>query len=340
MVLFDCKWNPILKLYDQIFRLESMRLIILLALFSLTSYALAQKIDNTASFRELVSDRYFRVNYDNDYFAAQDKNYTQGYSFELLTPALSKNPINKILLHLRNDSRRAGIAFEHIGFTPSRYERVEIQNGDRPFAAVAILKFFTISTDKESKERIVSHFSFGIMGPAAKGQEIQTGIHKLTGDRVPLGWRNQIKNDVVVNYRVDYEKELLRRSDNFAVHANASVQLGSLFTNTTLGFNTTFGLLNNTYTSVNYKKFMFYGYVQPLVTAVGYDATLQGGIFVDDSVYLIPSSDVVRLVGQVNYGIVLQTKTLYLEYARAFISKEIKTLGKAAWGGIKIGFRI
>lgn len=43
---------------------------------------------------------------------------------------------------------------------------------------------------------------------------------------------------------------------------------------------------------------------------------------------------------RVNYGIVLQTKKIYLEYSRANISKEIKTLVPAGWGGIKIGWKI
>ena len=53
---------------------------------------LAQKIDNMVSFRDIKSEYYFRINYDNDYFSATDKNYTQVYSFELATPSLSKNP--------------------------------------------------------------------------------------------------------------------------------------------------------------------------------------------------------------------------------------------------------
>lgn len=43
---------------------------------------------------------------------------------------------------------------------------------------------------------------------------------------------------------------------------------------------------------------------------------------------------------RVNYGIVLQTKKIYLEYSRANISKEIKTLVPAGWGGVKIGWEI
>jgi len=317
-----------------------MRVLILSIIILFTTCVYGQKMDNTASFRAMQSNKYFRVNYDNDYFAAQDKNYTQGYSFEWVTPFLLKNPMDKIFFHLNYDERRAGIVFEHTGFTPSRYERLEIQEGDRPFAAAAILRSFTISTSAESKKKIISHFSFGIMGPAAKGKEIQTGIHKLTGDRVPLGWQNQIENHLVINYGVAYEQELVRVNDNFSLAANASAEIGNLYTNILMGFNTTFGLINNPYASESSRKFMLYGYVQPLVRLVGFDGTLQGNLLGDESIYTIPATDVNRIVGQLNYGIILQTKSLFLEYSRANISREIKTVDPAGWGGVKVGFRL
>ena len=50
----------------------------------------AQKIDHLVSFRDINSDSYFRFNYDNDFFAATDKDYTQGYNFELVAPIFKK----------------------------------------------------------------------------------------------------------------------------------------------------------------------------------------------------------------------------------------------------------
>lgn len=317
-----------------------MRISLVFSFVILSILGFAQKIDNMASYREIKGDRYFRVNYDNDYFATTDENYTQGYSFELVAPFLLKNPINKLFVNLKNDERRAGVAFEHFGYTPNQYEKLEIQQGDRPFAAAAVLKSFGTSTSSESKQRIASHFSLGIMGPAAKGKEIQTGIHKLTGDRVPYGWIHQIENHIAIQYGVDYEKQLKRVNDNFALYGNVSGNIGTLFTNASLGFGTSFGLINSPYSSpYSSNKFHLYGYVQPLVSFVAYDATLQGGLVGDNSVYTIPAKDVNRIVGQVNYGIVLQTKSIYLEYSRANISKEIKTLVPAGWGGVKIGFK-
>lgn len=91
--------------------------------------SLAQKIDNLVSFRDINSANYFRFNYDNDYFAASDKNYTQGYSFELVSPFFESNPINHLLYKPKDEEIRYGLAVEHLGYTPNHYEDPDIQFG-------------------------------------------------------------------------------------------------------------------------------------------------------------------------------------------------------------------
>ena len=48
--------------------------------------ATAQRIDNTASFRDIKGVNSFRFAYDNDYFASNDFYYSQGFSFDLVNP--------------------------------------------------------------------------------------------------------------------------------------------------------------------------------------------------------------------------------------------------------------
>ena len=37
-----------------------------------------QAMDNTLAYRNIPTDKYFRINYENDFFAAFDRDYTQG----------------------------------------------------------------------------------------------------------------------------------------------------------------------------------------------------------------------------------------------------------------------
>lgn len=281
----------------------------------------------------MESDSFFRFNYDNDYFDASDRNYTQGYSFELVVPVLAKNPISHLLISPKEDIKQYGVAIEHIGYTPRYYERPEIQYGDRPFAAAIMLKSFVITTNTVLKSRVTSSLSLGLTGSGAFGKEMQVGIHETTGNDIPIGWSNQIKNDVVINYGFHYEKQLLRYQDFWSLQAETSANLGTLFTNASVGLNSTFGVLNQPFSVKEKKGIRAYGYAQPVLSVIGYGATLQGGVFNKRSFYIIDNNAVERFTAQFNYGIVLQTRTLYFEYARSLITREFESGTPARFSG-------
>lgn len=301
----------------------------------------SQKIDNMASFRDIKSDNYFRFHYDNDYFTATDQYYTQGYTFELASPFFKKNPINFLFLKSKNSSEKYGLSLDHIGFTPTTIKSNEILYKDRPFAAAIFLKSFKIATDTISKTRIASSLSLGIIGPGAFGYEMQKGIHEWIGDEIPMGWQYQIKNDLVLNYELTHEKELLRFKNYFAVNSNLSAKVGTLSTNLTAGATVTLGLINNPFSSIYGKDtFQLYFYSQPLVNLIGYDTSLQGGLFNNSSPYTIPSGDIERITLQNNFGIVMQWGSLSLEYSKTLLTREFSTGKSAKWGGFRIGFKL
>ena len=312
----------------------------LLILLALPNFLFAQKIDNMASFRDIKSHSYFRFNYDNDYFTSTDQNYTQGYNFELVSSRLKNNPVNYFLFKPKVSEIKYGLSVEHIGFTPDTIKSANIQFGDRPFAAAIMLKSFAIATDTIQKSRLTSSLNIGLIGPGAFGKEMQVAIHQATNNPIPLGWRHQIKNDIVLNYEISYEKQLWRFRNIFSLQSNSTIRIGTLFTNASVGLNAVFGIINSPFAPIkNKNKFQLYLYSQPIVNVIGYDATLQGGLFNDQSPYTIPSHDIERFTAQNNYGVILQTRSLYFEYARTIITREFASRKDAKWGGIKIGFK-
>lgn len=304
--------------------------------------AVSQKIDNTVSFRDIESNSYFRFNYENDVFAEKaDENYTQGYNLELVLPILKKNPINHLFFKPKESNYKYGISWEHIGFTPNDYGNTDIQFGDRPFASAIYLKSFAIATDTTRHFRISQSLSLGMIGEIAFGQEMQTGIHKVIGSEIPKGWRNQIRNGFVLNYRLNFEKQLLELGNIFNLQASSSIQVGTLFTQASIGTNAMFGIVNSPLSSnQNKKKIQLYLYAQPLVSAIAFDATLQGGVFNKNSPYTIGSKNIERFTSQLNYGLVLKTRKLYFEYSRSAISREFESRSSAKWGGLRFGFVI
>lgn len=118
------------------------------------------------------------------------------------------------------------------------------------------------------------------------------------------------------------------------------MRLGTLFTNAGFGLTTTFGIINSPFSSIkSQKRFAIYGFAQSMVNVIGYDATLQGGIFNKKSPYTILNNEMERVTAQTNFGMIIQTRTLYFEYSRALISREFEAGRSSKWGGIKVGFR-
>lgn len=322
-----------------------MRILFLIFLLSLLRPGLspAQRIDHSAAFRTLPNDRgYFRFHYDNDFFAKAktDYYYTQGYSFEVGSPVFRHNPLSKLLVHFKGTEPTYGLAFEHFGFTPTSIRSNEILVGDRPFAGVILLKSFATSVDPEHRQRLSAVLSTGMIGPAAFAGRMQAAIHRRTGNIDPQGWQHQIKNDVAINYELHHERQLLGVPNIVSIHSNAQLRLGTLSDKVQAGFTLTLGKFTSPLTTAkqsSVRNFQFYLYSQSLGSAVGYDATLQGGLFNHSSPYTLKASELNRFTFQNNYGIVVSFWKIYAEYYRTYLSREFKSGREHSWGGVKLG---
>jgi lipid A 3-O-deacylase len=306
----------------------------------LPGLGLAQRIDNTASFRQIDQAQYARLHYDNDYFTATDRYYTQGYNFEFVHPALRKNPLTRLLVTTNRNSAKYGLAFEHFGFTPTTIQSDAILVGDRPFAGAILLKTFSMSTDTVRRVRVSSVLSTGMVGPVAFGGEMQTAIHRVINGVTPQGWQHQIRNDVIANYNLTVEKQLYAYRNSVSVSANAQAQIGTFTNRLQTGFVVMAGRFNSPFGNglANRRSgLQLYGYAQPLVNVVAYDATLQGGLFNRSSPYTIPADQLAQTTFQANFGAVLKYKKLYLEYYQSLLTREFATGMPHRWGGIRIG---
>lgn len=305
------------------------------------SPAHSQRIDHTASYQQ-VGDAYFRFHYDNDFFSKSktDYYYTQGYSFEVASPVLENNPLSRLLLRFKAKPATHGLAFEHYGFTPTSIRSNDILYGDRPFAGVILLKTFTISVDTLHRQRLSSVLSTGLIGPAAFAGRMQATIHRWSGDVKPSGWQYQIGNDVVINYELTHEKQLLAIRSIASVSSFGRVRVGTLSDQVQAGFTLVAGRLYSPFSGTpksNASSFQLYAFMQPLVTAVGYDASLQGGLLNQSSPYTLPARDINRFTFQNTYGLALRLGGVYAGYTRTYLSREFRSGREHRWGGIKLG---
>src|SRR5271154_2284830 len=103
--------------------------------FIFPAFVAAQAIDNTTSFRNISSDHYFRIFYENDFFSGTDRDYTQGIYIEKVKPCLKKFPLTALLWKPKSGDVKYGLAIEHDAYTPNLISPPDIQYGDRPYAA-------------------------------------------------------------------------------------------------------------------------------------------------------------------------------------------------------------
>lgn len=319
--------------------------LILSCICLLSSNALSQVIDNTASFRITPAKAYIRLHYENDYFSGSDEYYTQGINLEFVSPVLEKNPLSRLLLTPKENANQFGMAVEHNAYTPTSIRSNAILYNDRPFAAALMIKSFGLSNNEAKRYRITSSLSLGMIGPVAGAHEIQRMIHRWINDTNPQGWQYQIKNDLIINYEASLEKNLVH-SRYFILNGFSAARVGTLNTRFSLGSVLMLGKLNSSITSLftrntnseQKQKFSFQFYAQPLMNLVLYDATLEGGmIFNRDSPYTLSNSELNHFTFQGNTGIIFTTKTFSLEYFQSILSKEFNSGHSHRWGGIRIG---
>jgi lipid A 3-O-deacylase len=301
---------------------------------------MAQRIDHTATFRKVDKEKYFRFHYDNDFFTKSDKYYSQGITMEMVNPALNKFVLSRLLFKPFNTPASHGVTFNLFGFTPTSIASDSILYGDRPFSANLSFRFFSVQANEAHNQQIASALSIGIMGPAALGYQIQYNIHRWLKNPLPLGWQHQVKNDIIVNYQVNYEKQLLQVDNSFLLNAAAELRLGTINNKVSSGINFMAGRFNNRFGSIKGKirKAEYYFYGQSRVSLIGYDAGLQGGIFNRKSPYVIAADDITRITFQADAGVIVNLGKLLLSYTQSFLSKEFRTGKYHRWGGFSIGF--
>jgi hypothetical protein len=313
----------------------------LILLFLIPFGAKAQAIDNTESFHSIPGDRYFRVYYENDFFTGKDRDYTQGIYIEKVHPGISHFFLTKLLWRPRNSVLKYGLAIEQDAYTPNYIDRTAIQYGDRPYAAALMAKTFITAIDPGRKQRITTILSTGVIGPWAGGEQMQRTIHHWIHYTTPVGWHNQLSNDLVLNYQLNYEKELLPAVNGVSLSSYSVIRAGTLSDKLTTGFSLMAGHFNSAFQpdrSGNPRKWNWWIYYQPLISLVGYDATLEGPLLNHTSPYTIPSSEMNRITFEHQYGIVLMHKGFYAAYFQTGITGEFKSYIFHRTGGVQFGF--
>jgi len=186
----------------------------------------------------------FKVYFENDLFSQTDSQYSSGEKFNILYHIKeSPSDIHNILAS--SDAKSNIFINFAIGnqlYTPEDLTQTQLIIDDRPYAGWT---YFEAGIHKSTKDSLNSILvKIGMVGPSSKGEEIQTGIHLLTDSAPPMGWDNQIGDELGINltyaYKLRYTNET-QGGFQSAYIPYVELDLGNISTQATLGLFTRFG---------------------------------------------------------------------------------------------------
>jgi lipid A 3-O-deacylase len=297
---------------------------------------------DTSFLSKIGSARYISHDYENDFFDATDIYYTQGIRYELVLPYLKIASVGHALVRLKHDAKLYyGASLVQECYTPSSIRRDTVFTGDRPFASVAYTGRFLVSNDSVRKQRLTSEIDLGLIGPCAQCAEEQKAIHKALVNIQPLGWQYQISQDIILTYSVGWDKSMYENKYVGLIFQTAS-KVGTMYDNARAGLLIRSGRMLSYFESIapgesrEAKKLQVYGYVKGWAEGVGYNATMQGGLFDRKSIYTLQPDKIERLVYGVQYGLIFSWKKFSLQYSKVLISPEFKNGLSHGWGHCNI----
>ncbi len=293
--------------------------------------------DRSLYYPLLNDNQYLSIRFDNDFWDYTDYYYTNGAAIGYTHPGIAFSPISRILIsNGTNGLDYYGLQIVQHLYTGLQAKVDSIIEGDRPWAAYSTIGQFLSSYDQKNKIKHYSEFNIGLLGPESGGGFIQNFVHTiLPNNSPPQGWDNQISTDIIIDYQYEIRK-MLYEWDKMETYIKAGAQAGTLRDNLSWGFGFRYGKFIPFYQDVSiYKKkrlpisssqkLRFNIIFEVETQLIGYDATLQGGVFNKSSVYVIPSGQMSRFVMESYIGFEISYGAYELQFLQFWKSKEFKT---------------
>ena len=299
---------------------------------------------NVMSVSTISSERRVWLQFDNDIFSNTDRYYTNGIVLGLTTPALSTLAVNKLMPNAPDNGEiTSSLSLHQSMFTPLTTKTPPVLQNDRPYASTLYLNYSQTAQNSEATYKLTSSIKIGVIGSAALGQLLQQSVHHtLPGNDTPLGWETQINNDLVLDYSLDYSQRVLS-GPMFEMYTGSSVSLGTLYTQAAIHMDVRAGTLNLSKVRSSATRPVtggwHYGTHSGIsMNAVGYDATLQGGVFNHENLFTLTSAEVQRLVPAAYLGLFAGYNKFQLSITQHYLGREFKQGRHHFWGSIGLQY--
>jgi lipid A 3-O-deacylase len=264
---------------------------------------------------------------DNDLYTStkNDQYYTNG--LQIFYRYLSKKSKPEVLKKI-NEFR-----IGQFMYTPRGIYIDEEQMFDRPFAGYLFAEFG--NTNFYTNQSVFKKYiQVGYVGPNSFANQVQSSTHKLFHYTAFEEWDYQIKNALAIQIYGMFSKAFLSSINSKRVDFQwqSEAKLGTVFTSLSTGFVTRIGikklvaLSNSNFHGASLSsnnsplESEFYFYMAPSFNYQIYDATIQGGLFNDNSPVTFDLKPF-RFNGEA--GLRYRKNNLNLSYAFVYRGKEV-----------------
>jgi hypothetical protein len=283
-------------------------------------------------------DSFIYLNWANDLLVQTDYYFSNGIDLGYIKVAQ-----NHILL-----KKLDFVSFDHFSvvqdfFTPTNLDTETVLLEDRPYAAYLYGSYQKHLFAANQGLYLNPEIFVGIIGPGALGRHLQSFSHEISPSKPPQGWNNQVTNDLVLNLNFAIEKGLFK-NESLLFNVFSKARFGTIYTDLSIGGRFRIGKSNDFFQSFKNLTFekpeiwQLYFEIKPYVKIVGYNATLQGGIFSDTSPYTIAANDISRIVGVLDLSLTASYKNFYFNGIFNWNSKEFEQATSHQWVTLEFGW--
>ena len=271
-----------------------------------------------------------------------DQYYTSGLRVGWTSGADAIDPISALGRNIWGEgTTRLSVDITQSLFTP-RDTQIDPPNpDDRPYAGTLLANFGLIHDTYLTRDVVA--LSLGVTGPSALGEEVQNGFHNIIGDTPNRGWHYQVGDQPDANllvqrtYRLPIadiggiETDALPSIAGALGDVRDYIQLGSIF-RIGQGLAGDYGTsriepgLNGSDAFTNVAPVAWYFFAGADGQAVGYDVSLDGGLFRSDT----PSVHRRWDVGEFEAGAAVMWHGVRITYTQTWQTQEFN----AAKGGL------
>lgn len=315
--------------------------ILVLCFLKLDLFVMSQRTETAVNFNTEKSRLIFET--ENDMLFSSDSYYTAGTALSFTHKNIKKSPAQLIIKSKKAENYTyTGFGFQQRIFTPYNIDDPNSIKNDRPYSAYLLVTNFATIINPNKKIKISNEIGIGIMGEAAKGEEVQKSVHRIIGAITPIGWDNQLGSAFLIDYQLRIEKGFF--NDWTASHFTpfASSRIGTLTNLVQAGLLTKWGNKGNYLVNASIpleldNKLIWEWVFEINLQGVFYDATLEGGLF-DNDPNAITKDETISRQYQLRTGVNLYYNKISLRYMIKFNSTDFNSAFIHRYASINIGF--